>query len=254
MKIVIDTHEKALHVVDEDGEEQHHGLYDAEAFRVLSEVWLKVGWDLKYTYDFRWQGRPVIQMPEDLIRLQEVVWSTRPDVIVETGVAHGGSAVFFASLLELLGRGKVIAVEVELRPHNRSAIEAHPLFPRIALVDGSSTDPATLEKVRREIPSAARVMVMLDSNHTQEHVARELDMYGSLVSPGCYLVVADGVQGLLHDVPRGKPEWKDNHPVNAIHPFLESHDEFELDPSFNLYGITYFQDGFLRRKDAGKTA
>lgn len=198
MKLLLDTTKRRLEV---DGQELP--LYSPEAFAHLSRVWTDVGWSLKYTYTFTWMGRPVIQMPEDLIRVQELIHEARPDVIVETGVAHGGSLVFYASLFKAMGRGRVVGVDLEIRPHNRRAIEAHPLRELITLIEGDSVAPATLAAVSSAVGSAERVMVVLDSNHTREHVKAELGAYAELVTPGSYLVVADGVMACLADVPRG---------------------------------------------------
>ncbi|MFQ5766973.1 MAG: cephalosporin hydroxylase family protein [Acidobacteriota bacterium] len=246
MKISIDTNHGTF-LVEEDGRRQEHALYGRRAFEILSKLWLKAGWDLKYSYDFQWLGRPVIQMPEDLIRLQELIWTTRPTVVVETGVAHGGSTVFFASMMEILGAGRVISVEVELRPQNRKALEEHPLRPRLTLIEASSVSSEAVEQVRESIGAGERVMVILDSNHSRAHVARELELYAPLVTPGCYLVVADGVMTLLHDVPRGRPEWKQDNPLQAAQEFLATHPQFQMDPSYTRTGITYFHGGYLRR-------
>ena len=142
-------------------------------------------------------GRPVIQLPEDMLRIQEVIHVVRPDVIVETGVAHGGSLVFYASLLKAMDKGRVIGIDVEIRPHNRRAIEAHPLAERIALVEGSSIDPAVVDRVAGMIAPNEAVLVLLDSCHTKAHVAAELEAYGRLVTPGSYIVATDGI---MHDL------------------------------------------------------
>ncbi len=215
---------------------------------MLSHFWLKAGWNCKYSYDFEWLGRRIIQMPDDIVRLQELIWTTRPSVIVETGIAHGGSTVFFAGMMQLLGRGKVVSVDIEIRAHNRAAIEAHPVFDRITMIERSSADPETVEEIKAVLGPEDRVMVFLDSNHTKSHVARELELYAPFVSPGCYLVVADGVTSILTDVPRGKPEWVKDNPMQAAREFLAQHPEFELDTSYTRTGVTYLQGGYLRRR------
>ena len=149
--LTIDEARGRVTVRHADGTTEEHALDTPEAFEAVSAAWLRCGWDVKYVYGFTWMGRPVIQLPEDMIRIQEVIWRLRPDVIVETGVAHGGSLVFYASLFEAMGHGRVIGIDIDIRQHNRTAIEAHPLAPRITLIQGSSTAPGTLAAVRHSI-------------------------------------------------------------------------------------------------------
>jgi cephalosporin hydroxylase len=177
-----------------------------------------------------------------------VIHKVRPDVIVETGVAHGGSSVFFASLFEVFGYGRVISIDIEIRPHNREALEAHPLRKRITLIEGDSVAPETVQATRQLISANEKVMVFLDSNHCKNHVRKELESYSLLVSPGSYIVAADGNMDDLHDVPGGRPEWLTDNPKAAIHEFLAAHPEFEIDPEPTRLGITYWPDGYLRRK------
>jgi cephalosporin hydroxylase len=254
MRIVIDTDTRRLTIEDADGRSEVD-LYTPEAFAALSRHWVRVGWAQRYSYGFTWLGRPVIQLPEDLIRTQEVIWRTRPDVIVETGVAHGGSLIFYASLCELMGRGRVVGVDIEIRPANRAAIESHPLGPRIQLIEGSSTDPMTLEKVRQAIPAGSRVMVLLDSNHSKAHVRAELDAYGPLVTPGCYIVATDGIMCDLHDVPGGHPDWSWDHATAAAAEFAAAQPAFIIEnpPKVFQQGaidapVTYWPGGWLRRQ------
>src|SRR5215211_5393374 len=177
------------------------GFDSPEAFRLVSDAWLRIGWDQKYVYSFTWLGRPVIQLPEDLVRVQEVIASVGPDVIVETGVAHGGSLVFYGSLCKALGRGRVVGVDVEIRPQNRRAIEEHPLFELITLIEGDSVAPATVARVADQIRPGETAMVVLDARHTRDHVLAELRAYGELVSPGSYIVAADGIMERLAGAP-----------------------------------------------------
>src|SRR5262249_34591470 len=137
--------------------------------------WLAVGWTQRYSYSFTWLGRPLIQLPEDVIRIQEVIHRVKPDVIVETGVAHGGSLIFYASLCKATERGRIVGVDIEIRPHNRAAIEAHPLAKYITLIEGSSTDPGIVERVKSHIKPGETVLVILDSNHSRKHVLDELE-------------------------------------------------------------------------------
>src|SRR3712207_3128643 len=176
MKLIIDTDAKTL-TRDEAGRSDTLGLYSPRAFEVISELWVKVGWDQKYSYTFTWMGRPIIQLPEDLVRTQEVLFRVRPDVIVETGIAHGGSLVFYASLTKALGKGRVVGVDIEIRQSNREAILAHPLSSLITLVEGDSTAPDVIRHVRSLIAPGETVLVILDSNHTRAHVLAELEAY-----------------------------------------------------------------------------
>ena len=228
-------------------------LYSKEGLDMLSNLWIKVSAEHRLMYEPTWLGRPIIQFPTDIVMIQELLWKIRPDVVVETGVAHGGSLVLSASILELIGKGKVIGVDIEIRPPNRAAIEAHPLKHRIELIEGSSVATETVAKVRQAVSSAKSVLVFLDSNHTQAHVLKELELYAPLVTPGSYLVAHDGAQAWVWDIPRGKPEWKDDHPLNAIHEFLATHAEFQMDPHWTRLGITSSPEGYLRRLDSAET-
>jgi len=240
----------------EDGDEQRSmALYSREAFEVLSLQWLKVGWALKYSYTFSWLGRPIIQLPEDMVRLQEVIYRIRPDVILETGVAHGGSLIFSASLCQLLGKGRVIGVDIEIRPPNRAAIESHPLAQHITLIEGNSIVPEVVHQVKSLIRAGDVVLVILDSNHAREHVSAELEAYHDLVSPGSYLVATDGIMRDLHDVPPGASAWLWDNPAAAAAAFLERHPEFVLEQPVWLFNesplrlnVTHWPGAWLRRK------
>lgn len=246
--LTADLVSQSLVVTYSDDQSQTLPLYSAEAFQAISRLWVKAGWAAKYSYNFTWMGRPVIQLPEDLVRIQEVIVKVEPQVIIETGVAHGGSSVFYASLLEVLGRGRVISVDIEIRAHNRKAIEAHPLKKRITLIEGSSVAPETLQEVKKLLFPGEKVMVVLDSNHTKKHVREELELYGPLVSSGSYIVASDGIMEDLDDVPGGKANWTQDNPMAAAHEFLAEHPEFELDPEPTRLGVTYWLDAYLRRK------
>jgi len=256
MKLVIDTDAGTLTVEPGgSGSAETLPLYSKEAFELVSAQWLKLGWNAKYAYTFSWFGRPVIQLPEDLIRAQEVIYRVRPDVVVETGVAHGGSLVFYASLLAAMGKGRVIGVDIEIRPHNRAAIETHELAGSITLIEGDSAAAETVARVRAAIAPGERVLVILDSNHTKAHVARELEAYQSLVTPGSYIVATDGLMKDLHDVPRGDPTWIDDHPTAAAAEFAVAHPEFVLEQPpwpFNeselSANVTHWPGAWLRRR------
>jgi len=185
MRIDIDTTARTL-----DVEGKRIDLYSDEAFRVLSDIWVKVGWNQKYSYTFSWLGIPIIQLPEDMVRYQEAVARVKPDVIIETGVAHGGSAIFSASLCRLIGNGRVIAIDIEIRPQNREKIEQHSLFEYIKLIEGSSIAAEVVQQVRSAIKPGESVLVVLDSNHSYAHVMRELEAYAPLVTPGSYILIS----------------------------------------------------------------
>jgi len=225
MIITLDTDKKTLSI-DEKGVRRELNLYSREAFLTLSHQWLKVGWNEKYPYTFSWMGRPIIQIPDDIVRMQEAIYQIKPDVIIETGIAHGGSLIFYASLLKALGRGRVIGIDIEIRPHNRTALEAHELFSYLTLIEGSSTDPGIVDKVKGLVSPGERIMVVLDSCHTKAHVLAELMAYHSLVGVESYIVATDGSMKDLYDVPRGKPEWKDDNPTAAALEFAASHPDF----------------------------
>lgn len=254
MKLLLDTNEKKVTFSDENQSDIVMDLYSKEAFELISQIWLKVGWNEKYVYTFSWFDRPVIQLPEDLIRIQEVIFHLKPDVIVEMGVAHGGSLVFYASLLKAMGKGRVIGVDIEIRPHNRTAIEAHFLSEMITLVEGNSVSPEIVAKVKSLIHPDDIVLVILDSLHTKEHVLAELEAFHGLVSTGSYIVATDGIMELVYDTPRGKPDWKENNPSRAALEFLSGHREFVLEQpgwKFNEseldQNITHWPQAWLKR-------
>lgn len=190
-----------------------------------------------YAYLWSWMGVPIIQMPADVMATQEVIWNTKPDVIIETGVARGGSMIFMASLLKVIGKGKVVGVDIDIRAHNRDSIEKHPLSPLITLIEGPSTTTETLAKVRAEIPAGASVMVVLDSDHGRDHVLEELRCYGPLVTEGQYIVVADTVLGRadMSQTPtkRSKIWYPGDEPYAALNTYLKETDRFETDEALN---------------------
>ena len=253
MKLTLDTEQKTLSL-DDNGQTETVPLYSDRAFDLISEQWLKVGWNQRYSYTFSWMGRPVIQLPEDIVRIQEVLYQVKPDVVIETGVAHGGSLILYASLFKAMGKGRVIGVDIEIRPHNRKGIETHELGGLITLIEGSSTATSTLEQVRSHLKPGETVLVILDSDHSKGHVAAELEAYQALVTPGSYLVATDGIMKDLHDVPRGRPEWTWDHPTAAAAEFAQAHPEFVLEQPawlFNESGLsrnlTHWPGAYLRR-------
>lgn len=253
MKLTLDTTAHTL-TCECEGTTETLSLDSPQAFEHLSREWLRVGWYQKYSYTFTWMGRPVIQLPEDLLRIQEVIYDLRPDVILETGVAHGGSLVFYASLCKLLERGRVIGVDIEVRPHNRRALAEHPLANLITLVEGSSIDPATVARVRNVIKPGERVLVLLDSCHTKAHVLEELRAYAPLVSLHSYIVAADGIMATVAGGPRTKPEWAWDNPREAVAAYLREDPRFIGEDPPLLFNespatprVTYWPSAYLRR-------
>ena len=218
------------------------------ALKAESNNWLTRTLPHGYSYNFRWMGRPIIQYPQDMIAMQEILWDVQPELIIETGIAHGGSLVYYASLCELMGHGEVLGIDIDIRPHNREAIEAHPMFKRIQLLQGSSTDPAIVAQVHA-MAAGKKVLVVLDSNHTHDHVLAELQAYAPLVSLGSYCVVFDTV---VEDLPPGlypnRPWDVGNNPKTAVHEYLRQDDRFEIDRDIDAkIQITVAPDGYLRR-------
>lgn len=250
--IVIDKDK--VFITAEDGTRQEFGIGTAEAFALISNAWLRSGWDNKYVYSFTWFGRPIIQLPEDLIRLQEVIYAVQPDVIIETGIAHGGSLVFYASLCKAMERGRVVGIDIDIRPPNREAIEAHPLFPLITLIEGSSIDPEVVSRVRALVQPGETVLVLLDSCHTKQHVLEELNAYAPLVTAGSYIVAMDGIMEQVAGAPRTEPDWKWNNPRQAALEFVAAHPEFIIEEPPFVFNegniterVTYWPSAFVKR-------
>lgn len=204
----------------------------------------------QYSYNFSWMGRPIIQYPQDMIAMQELIWEIKPDLIIETGIAHGGSLIYYASLLELIGHGEVLGIDIDIRQHNRKEIELHPMFKRIRMIEGSSISKEIVEKVAVYAKDKKRVMVSLDSNHTHEHVVQELNLYSPFVSLGSYIVVFDTI---VEDLPEGyflqkRPWGIGNNPKTAVNEFLSGNNNFEIDYSIdNKLLISVAPGGYLKR-------
>jgi cephalosporin hydroxylase len=253
MKLRIDTEGPEAAIVDE-ATGRRVPLYSAEGFDLISAIWLKVGWNERYSYNFTWAGRPIIQLPEDIVRIQEAIWEVRPTLVIETGVAHGGSLVLYATVLKALGGGRVVGIDREIRPHNRRAIEAHELAAGITLVEGSSTDAAVVAQVTSLAGPSDRVMVILDSDHSYRHVSAELLAYAPMVSVGSYLVATDGVMAAMADTPRGQPGWTSDNPTRAAADFVARNPDFAIVPPphpFRESSLTaipsYWPGAWLRR-------
>jgi cephalosporin hydroxylase len=221
---------------------------DAE-FRSLSHEWFLKSCTYRYSYNFKWLGRPIIQYPQDIVALQEVLWEVQPDLVVETGVAHGGSLILSASILELLGGiGEVIGIDIDIRSHNREAIQNHALAKRVRLIEGSSIAPEVFDRVRQAAQGRRRVLVVLDSNHTHQHVREELRLYSTLVRKGSYLIVFDTV---VDDMPAkffaDRPWGPGNSPKTAVREFLAANDRFSIDEDIQeRLAFTVAPEGYLK--------
>lgn len=226
------------------------GLAADKDVQALSRIWAREVTRHKYPYNFSWMGRPLIQLPQDMLAMQEIIWQVQPDLIVETGIAHGGSLIYYSSLLELMGgSGRVLGIDIDIRPHNRAEIEKHPMAHRIDLLQGSSIAHDLIAEVHKRAVGK-RVLVVLDSNHTHEHVRAELEAYAPLVSVGSYCVVMDTlVEDMPPDLqPTDRPWGLGNNPKTAVWDYLESHPEFEIDKSIqHKLLITVAPDGYLKR-------
>jgi len=250
----------------QERDERLRGYAEDGAFVRLSQDWLRESMQRKYVYNFDWLGRPVIQYPQDMWAVQDLIWRVRPDLVIETGIAHGGSLVLSASLLALLdmcdaieagavldprqSRRKVLGIDIDIRAHNRAAIEAHPMASRIQMIQGSSVAPEVVQQVREVAQGYGRVLVFLDSMHTHEHVLAELDAYAPLVSPGSYCVVFDT---FVDDMPAGffadRPWDVGDNPKTAVRQWLPAHPEFEVDTAMEQrLQVTVAPQGFLRRR------
>ena len=226
-----------------------------EALREAAGAFMRESTRPKYSYNFSWLGRPIIQYPQDIVAMQELIWAVQPDLIVETGIAHGGSLILYASLLELNAAcggpqdARVVGVDIDIRAHNRAAIEAHPMSRRITMIEGSSLDPAMVARVADAARGRGRVLVCLDSNHTHEHVLAELEAYAPLTSVGSYCVVFDTI---IEDLPAGifpdRPWGPGDNPRTAVRAYLESHPEFEIDRRMeDKLLVTVAPGGYLQR-------
>jgi len=253
VKIIIDTAAGSLTTVD-GGSERSLNLYSKAAFEAISLQWVRVGWSLRYYHNFSWFGHPVLQMPEDLIRLQEVIYRIRPDVIIETGVHRGGSLMFHATLCQALGKGRVIGVDLHIEDSTRAAIGKNVQARQISLVEGDSASPEVINQVAGMIRAGESVLVILDSGHTKDHVTRELECYSRFVTPGSYIIATDGVMRDLADVPGGRPEWVTDNPGAAADEFAARHPEFrQQQPAWLFHegelteNVSYWPGAWLER-------
>ena len=204
----------------------------------------------QYSYNFSWMGRPIIQYPQDMIAMQEIIWNIQPDLIIETGIAHGGSLIYYASLLELIGNGEILGIDIDIRAHNKMEIEKHAMYKRIKMIQGSSIDKTTIEEVKKYTEGKKNILVVLDSNHTHDHVIKELELYSPFVSLNSYIVVFDTI---VEDLPDGyfsqsRPWGIGNNPKTAVHEFLQNNNKFIIDDNIdNKLLISVAPSGYLKR-------
>ena len=237
-------------------------LYSPEGFELISDIWLKVGWDQKHMYTFSWFGRPIIQIPDDMVRIQEIIYAIKPDLIIETGIAHGGSLIYYASICKAMEKGRILGVDIEIRPHNREAIENHELFNLVTMVEGSSIGEEALRQVEGHIRKEDEVILaILDSAHDYTHVSGELKAYSKYVSVGSYIVVTDGSQESMGRTQRAKtdyPEyhktWDRNNPLRAVGDFLAENSDFQFTkPAFQFnesnldFHVTNWPSAYIKR-------
>lgn len=235
-------------------QERIDAIAQDEDLKSSAHAFMKASVEPKYSYNFSWLGRPIIQYPQDMVAMQEIIWDVKPDLIIETGIAHGGSLIFYASILELIAtctgnEGEVIGIDIDIRPHNRKAIEEHPMYKRISMIQGSSIAPEIVAQVVEKAKGKKQILVCLDSNHTHEHALAELEAYAQLTSVGSYCVVFDT---LIEDMGEGAyPErsWgPGNNPKTAVWEYLKTHSEFEINKSIDhKLLISVAPDGYLKR-------
>jgi len=217
-------------------------------FRKQSDDWFKKSLKYEYSYHFSWLGRPIIQYPQDILAVQEIIWKVKPDLIIETGIAHGGSLILSASILELIGKGEVVGIDIDIRKHNKKEIEKHSLFKRITMIKGSSINKEIIKKVQDLAKGKKKIMVILDSNHTHDHVFKELIAYAPLVSKGGYLIIFDTIiQNMPEEFTKNRPWGKNNNPKTAVNEFLKKNDRFKIDKKLeNKLLITAAPEGYLK--------
>lgn len=221
---------------------------DEKLRRLINKLYLSIA-RYRYSYNFSWLGRPIIQLPPDIVAMQEIIWQVKPDLIIETGIAHGGSLIFYASILELIGNGgEVVGIDKDIRAHNRIEIEKHPQFKRITMIEGDSIDPSIARQVSCLAESRQSVLVVLDSDHTHEHVLKELKIYSTWVTKGSYLVVFDTlIDDMPEEIYHDKPWGKGDNPKTAVWEFLKETDRFEIDRELeSKLLITVAPDGYLK--------
>jgi cephalosporin hydroxylase len=235
---------------EKECEERVGGYGEDRELLDLSRRWVRKSWSEKYSYNFKWLGRPIIQLPQDILAMQEMIWEVKPQLIIETGIAHGGSLIFYASMLELIGgEGTVLGIDVDIREHNRKEIEQHPMFRRIRMIEGDSTAADVVRKVKNLADPGKKAIVCLDSCHEEAHVLKELRLYSEFVSVGSYLVVFDTIVEDLAGVKGARDDFGTNNPKAAVRTFLSENDHFEVVEKWDhKLLVTHNPGGFLRRR------
>ena len=229
-------------------EEKIKAMTKDDYLQKLSKNWFLLSFEYEYPFHFKWLGRPIIQYPHDIIAIQEIIWKTKPDLIIETGIAHGGSIIFSASMLELLGKGEVLGIDIDIKKQNHKAIKKHPLSKRIQMIEGSSISKKVVKKVYELAKGKKRIIVMLDSNHTHKHVLKELELYSPLLTKGSYLIVFDTI---IEEMPKkffsNRPWGKGNNPKSAVQEFLKKNSRFRIDKKIeNKLLISVAPGGYLK--------
>jgi len=222
-------------------------MFNDKKLKKTSEKWFLESYKYEYSYHFSWLGRPIIQYPQDMIAMQEIIWNYKPDIIIETGIAHGGSLIFSASILELIGKGEVVGIDIDIREHNKKEIKKHPLYKRITMLEGSSIDKKTRDKIIK-LSKNKKAIVFLDSNHTEKHVLKELEFYSPLVTKGGYVVVFDTIiEDLPEEFVQNRNWGKKNNPKSAINKFLKKNDRFKIDKNLEKkLLVSAAKDGYLK--------
>ena len=253
-KVIVDLENFSVCLEGKDGTIEYHDMDTEEGFLGITEAWIRSGWYAKHLYSFTWLGRPIIQLPDDMIRMQEVIFTLKPDVIIETGIAHGGSLIFYASLCKAMGKGRIVGIDIEIRQHNREAIEEHPLYSFITMIEGDSLDIKVIEEVKSYVSEGDTVLVLLDSNHTKKHVLGELIAYSPLVSIGSYIVATDGVMAQVAGGPRASKDWYEDNPQTAAKKFVAQRDDFIIEEPEFIFNegmvtkqVTHWPDAYIKR-------
>lgn len=213
-----------------------------------SQDWFESSLKYEYSYHFTWLGRPIIQYPQDILAVQEIIWKIKPDLIIETGIAHGGSLIFSASILEMIGKGEVLGIDINIKMHNKKEIEKHSMYKRITMIEGSSIDKNIIKKVEQFAKKKKKILVILDSNHTHNHVLRELNVYSPLVSKGSYLIVFDTIiESMSEEYTKNRPWGVGNNPKTAVEEFLKKNDRFKIDKKIErALMLTVAPGGYLK--------
>lgn len=260
MKVIIDTEKRTLCVENGTREAKAIDLFSKDALEILSEAWIKVEWSQRHWQSLSWLGVQILQLPEDLIRMQEVLFRLKPDLIIETGLFAGGSAIFFASMCRLVGNGRVVSIDKSIPEGIRRTVQSHPLGNSVTLIEGSSTDDRVVDDVRKivdQLAPGATVMVFLDSHHSRDHVLKELQLYSDFVSVESYIVAADGVLEILYDTPEGSSKWINDNPARAALEFVATNPKFVIERPPALFNdhavvesLSYWPNAWIKRVTA----